>query len=181
MYKSSSLTFVYKCSPLLLLVCFFVGRHAIPESDLKLLYAMAPLLVFALVWSVVMLKRIRSVEANDAHLVIKTMRGPKVVQYQDIEWVYQMALINPPFISLQYRDVDSGMSQKILIVPPFRSRVSLSAILAEMEMTAYIREKALAANPGYARENEPSRYLAFIMMILSVLPVIFLMRFFMKR
>jgi hypothetical protein len=69
-----------------------------------------------------------------------------------------MALINPVLISLQYRDPQSGESEKILVMPSTTSEMFRFKFLREHDMTQFIRGQILLHNPQYSAENEPSRW-----------------------
>ena len=183
MYKSSSMTFIYKYVFVPVWGSMFIfGIIESWNTNDPFAYNWsrnAALLVsWALVWLMIMAVRLRRVEATRENLVIKTFKGRMIVDYKDIEWVSQPALINPVMISLKYRDSGSGELKKILILPGMFSQMFRFNFLAELEMTKFIRERIMANNPEYSKELEPSRWLPVGLVFLSGLPLILLIDFF---
>ncbi|HKJ42141.1 MAG TPA: hypothetical protein VKA27_08600 [Sunxiuqinia sp.] len=177
MYKSSSLTFVYKYlfpvvwTGMFLTVIVFASKQddAFAQNWSR---GAAVMVCWAAFWLALLVIRLRRVEAGFEKLVIKTMHGPKTVDYKDVEWVSQPAMINPTLISLKYFDRESGTSKKILIMPPTRSQLfRVNLVMGELEMTAYIRQRIMAAKPRYSKELEPSRWLPAGLIFLSGVPV----------
>ena len=121
MHKSSSMTFVYKYlfTPTwgggFLLVIFSTWNTNDSFSQDWSIGAVL-MLSWILPWLIIMMIRLRSVEASQDNLVIKTFNGPKTIAYKDIEWVFQIALINPTMISLKYHEKETGEFSKILIM-----------------------------------------------------------------
>lgn len=172
MHKSSSLTFFYKYlfTPIwagfILFGIATVGSHA--EQFFKDWNLAACLIVlYGLIWLIPMMIRLRTVEASDANIVIINSSGNELISYQDIEYISQFALINPALITLKYKRSRTGELRKILIMPSTTSQAFNFDVLAEHEMTKYIRAKILSANPSYRVENEPSRWLAFGLMMVG--------------
>lgn len=172
MHKSSSLTFFYKYlfTPIwagfILFGIATVGSHA--EQFFKGWNLAACLIVlYGLIWLIPMMIRLRTVEASDANIVIINSSGNELISYQDIEYISQFALINPALITLKYKRSRTGELRKILIMPSTTSQAFNFDVLAEHEMTKYIRAKILSANPSYRVENEPSRWLAFGLMMVG--------------
>lgn len=133
---------------------------------------------WAAIWLAVMMIRLQSVKATADKLVIKTLRWEKTVDYKDVEWVSQPAFINPILISLKYFDRESGTSKKILIMPPMSSQLFRLNIFSEMEMTEFIRKRIMEAQPSYSKELEPSRWLPVGLIMLSGIPIFWLIPYF---
>jgi hypothetical protein len=111
--------------------------------------------------------RLRSIEANDNCIIIYTTRGPKKVNYSDIIWVTQIALIRPEMISIKYYDKESDDYKKILVLPSFRSQNFRITFFKDNEMTEYIKEKIMAKKTDYSIENELSRWLPILYIFLT--------------
>lgn len=163
MYESSSLTIFYKYlftpawGGVFLAVFFFSGDN--PEKSLENDFAPG-LIMFTvvMVWLIILSVRLRIVTANRSHLIIVSIHGNKKIDYKNIEYVSEAALINPRLITLKYFEPETGESDTILIMPSTTSEMFRFKFLAEHVMTQYIREQILIHNPKYTTENEPSRW-----------------------
>jgi hypothetical protein len=122
--------------------------------------------------------KLRSVEATHDNFVIKSLQGQKIIDYRDIEWVYQIAMINPAMISLKYYDKETGESKKILILPSISSRLFRFNFLDELDMTKFIRERLIASKPDYAQEMEPSRWLPVGLIFITGFPIIMIINLY---
>jgi hypothetical protein len=183
MYKSSSFTFFYKYLfiPILGVVFLFVIATSWKTNDLFLhdwTRGSALLLAWAMIWLIIMMIRLRSVEVRPENLKIKTLQGEKTIDYKDIEWISQIAMINPRMISLKYYDKETAQTKKILIIPDMGSLMYRFNYLAEHEMTKYIRERIIQSKPEYSKENEPSRWLPAGLILLKAIPVILFVNHF---
>lgn len=130
---------------------------------------------WALIWLITMMIRLRSVEATQDNFVIKSFRGNKIIDYKDIEWLSQIALINPILISLKYYDKETGQSKKILIMPSLSSQLFRFNFLGELDMTKFIRERLIASRPDYSEELEPSRWLPVGLIFITGIPIMLIM------
>lgn len=183
MYKSSSMTFVYKYlfTPVwggVILIGIITSWNANDAFSYDWSRGVALLFVWAMAWMSIMMVRLKSVEAKQDHLVIKSFREQKTVDYKDIEWVSQLAMINPVMISLKYFDKESGESKKILIMPGMSSQMFNFNFLKELEMTTYIRERVIAFKPDYSKELEPSRWIPAGLLFLTGLPIMLIVNFY---
>jgi hypothetical protein len=179
MYKSSSMTFAFKYIfiPIWTLSFLFVIISMWnDDNQLSRDWARGSALMFgwALIWLTVIFIRLKTVSATNDSIVIKTIHGQKSVSYKDIEWISQIAMVVPPLISLKYFDNESGQSRKILIMLNRNFEFFNFNLLKEQEMTLYIRERIIATKPDYIKENEPSKWLPGVFVILSGIPFIIL-------
>ena len=131
---------------------------------------------WGLIWLIILMIRLRNVEAHDDHLLIKSLLGVRKVNYQDIQYVTELAMVNPRLISVKYRDTRAGTEEKILIMPPPQQEFTLK-MRKEHEMTKFIRRQILKTNPFYSVDNEPSRWAAARVIILTGIPVIVYVNF----
>jgi hypothetical protein len=182
MYKSSSMTFVYKYlfTPVwggVILIGIITSWNANDAFSYDWSRGVALLFGWAMIWMSIMMVRLKSVEATQDHLVIKSFRGQKTVDYKDIEWISQLAMINPVMISLKYFDKETGESKKILILPGMSSQMFNFNFLKELEMTTFIRERLTAFNPDYSKELEPSRWIPAGLMFITGLPIMLMVNF----
>ena len=132
----------------------------------------ALLVGWAMFWISLLVFRLRRVEASKDKIIIKTFRGKKEIEYKDIVWVYQIAMMSPALISLKYSDNRTGEIKRILIMPDTISDKFPFNFMAESKMTIFIREKIMENNPDYSKEAEPSRWLVPGMVFLSLIPVL---------
>jgi len=182
MVKSSSMTFVYKYlfTPVwggVILMAIITTWNAGDSFSYDWSRGVALLFGWAMIWMSIMMVRLKSVEATQDHLVIKSFRGEKTVDYKDIEWISQLAMINPVMISLKYFDKETGESKKILILPGMSSQMFNFNFMKELEMTTFIRERLTAFNPDYSKELEPSRWIPAGLMFITGFPLMLIMNF----
>ncbi|HET6558672.1 MAG TPA: hypothetical protein VFG54_15235 [Prolixibacteraceae bacterium] len=183
MYRSSSLTLVYKYlfTPLWGLGSIFAVIYTWNNND-SVAYdwstGAALIVGWALIWMIIYMVRLRKVEATPDHLVIHTFYEQKRIAYKDIDWIYQIAFVKPVMISLKYYDRESGRSKKILIIPSFDFKLIRMNTLEELDMTVYIRKQIMASKSGYSKEQEPSRWIPAALIFITLIPVILLMNYF---
>jgi len=90
MYKSSSMTFMYKYlfTPVWgggILMAIITTWNAGDSFSYDWSRGVALLFGWAMIWMSIMMVRLKSVEATQDHLVIKSFRGQKKVDYKDIK------------------------------------------------------------------------------------------------
>ncbi len=184
MHKSSAQTFIFKYLFFPLWVGIFsagIISNWNKGDQFSYNWSRGALLMvcFTSVWLILMMIRLRNVEANEESLAIKTRKGKKIVDYKDIEWISQFAMINPPMISLKYFDVDTGKTHKILILLSKQSRGF--GFTAEAEMTTFIRERIIASRPDYTKTSEPNRWSVIIYIFATSIPVAIFSVYFFSR
>jgi len=176
MYRSSRLTYFYKYIFVPLWgIGFLFGIIAFWSKDDQFSYdwsrSAALMVGWIIIWLIIMMIRLRSGEANYENFELDTFVGKKIVDYKDIEWIYQIGLISPILISVKYYDNVIGKSRKILIMPSTSEYFFRIILFGELEMTKFIRERIIAANPDYSKDLEPSRWLPAGLIILTAIPV----------
>ena len=122
--------------------------------------------------------RLRSVEANNDKLIIKNLNGQETIEYSDIEYFSQMAMIRPTLISLKYNDKRTGDSRNILIMPDTSSQIFKFNFLEEHGMTKFVRDQIIKSNPNYNTDIEPSKWLPFGLIVLTGVPVMIMVQIF---
>lgn len=174
MFESSSLTIFYKYffAPLwggVMLAAFFLPQDNASQTSAD---AFAPVLVMftaVMIWLIILAVRLRRATANRTHLTIHSFHGIKKIDYKNIQYVSEAALINPRLITLKYLEPETGESDVILIMPSTTSEMFRFKFLKEHDMTQYIREQIFIHNPEYSEENEPSRWLTFGLVFLALM------------
>ncbi len=183
MYKSSSLTFIYKYlfTPLWGLG-FLVGIIATWNQEGQFFYdwsrGAALMVSWAMIWLIIMMVRLKNIEAKEDSIIIDSFNGQKIIDYKEIVWIYQIAFIHPAMISIKYYDKELDEYKKILVLPSIGSQLFRINFLKELEMTEYIRERIMNKKSYYSKENEPSRWMPIIYIFLSGLPVLFILNIF---
>jgi hypothetical protein len=122
---------------------------------------------WALIWFTILMIRLRNVEANREGLVIKTFKGQQIIDYKDVDWIFQTVFIRPVLISMKYRDRETGKSRKILLMPEVGSQNFGLNFSDETEMAGFIRERVMDSNPNYSKAIEPSRWHPIGLMLLT--------------
>jgi hypothetical protein len=138
----------------------------------------AVMVAWAMIWLTILMIRLRNVEATSTKLVVKKLTGQEAIEYNDIEYVSQIAMISPTLISIKYKNRRTGESRKILVIPSTSSQMFKFNFLDELEMTKFIRTQVVKANPNYNTGAEPSRWLTFGLIMLTSLPIILIVNIF---
>lgn len=183
MHKSSAMTFVYKyLFPIIWIGGSILAIHQVSQMNdpfaQKHLSGMTLMMGWALFWLIPFVFRLQRVEANNEHLVIRSFRERKSIDYKDIEWVSQWALINPMIISVKYFDRSTGVSKKVWFMPSVWHAQLRFFNIGEVDMTLFIRERIRAVKSDYTTTNEPSRWLPFALVTVTSIPVVVLMQYF---
>ncbi len=162
MYKSSSFTFLFKyiipganILVVIFLLTLFFGNENTVEADF---YIRQPMLLFMLAScaTTILFIKIQSAEATEEHILVKIPFSPtKIIQYEDIEWVYQIALLSPSLTVVKYKDKITKKHHWFLITSVELNDFGLGK---DNEMTQFIRSQIMLANPNYKKENEPNKW-----------------------
>jgi len=176
MYKSSNLTLFYKY--LFGPVWFGIFATGIittwnTEDQFSHDWSRAAALMagWGLFWLIFLMIRLRNVVATESHLIINSFNGQKAINYKDIDYISQIAMIRPDLISIKYHDVRTAESKKILVMPSTSSHGFSLKFLEEHEMTKYIRQQIMKQNSSYSTELEPSRWITTGLIFLTGIPV----------
>ncbi len=174
MYKSSQSTFFFKYlfTPLMIVGPLIMINYLNSESHFfkdKPIIAFLSFLV-ALFWLIIMMIRLRGFDANDENIILKTIAGSKTINYSDIEWISQLAMISPKFISMKYFDKKTNTTKRILFIPKDNSGKSIFDYNKDLDVTIFIRNSIKKYNSGYLTENEPSKWLPFKLILISLIP-----------
>jgi len=176
MYKSSSFTFLYEFIFIPLMLTGFAFGTVISfiqsdESGIAWSYQMVLTGLWATFWLTLMSLRLRRIEATRESFVIKSFGKRKTVNYSDIEWISQLAMVNPAMISMKYYDRETEETKRILIMPSMQSQMFSFSLLTESDLTLFLRENITVARPSYSKDNEPSRWIPLGLIFLSGIPV----------
>lgn len=186
MQKSSNLTFLYKY----IFGSLWVGGMLImvlrglffeePNSFNFMIMSLPIIGLFSFLFLILSF-RLRSVEASRKQIKIKSHRGNKTINYQDIEWISQPAMIRPALISIKYFDRENEQSVKILIMPETLSQIFSFSLFEEHEMTTFLRENILIHNPAYSKTNEPSRWIPILQITAAAMASMLFMKIFLSK
>lgn len=182
-YRSSRWTFFYKyifvplwAGGFLIAVPIMWATGEQPSPDWT--PTVIVMVTFALLWMIPMMRRLKTVKAFDDRLMVKGFREEIEVDYEDIEWIYEIAFINPKMISLKFKNRPRIPFEKALIIPAVLFTLNpvrlFNRIRKGTEMTRYIRSQIEEADPTYSREKEPYSWLPAILLFLSAIPMLYL-------
>ena len=163
-FKSSSITFIYKyvfITIICVVLIFLLGFNWNIDKSILLDRNTVPVLLFSLglFWMSILSYRLKSLMATNDSIIIKTFQGLEKLNYEDIVWVYQIAIGNPTLISIKYNIRNTNKSKTILVIPSLKSEFFKINLFDENNMTKFIREGIIATNPKYSKEIEPSKWL----------------------
>jgi hypothetical protein len=100
--------------------------------------------------------KLQFAEASKEHVLVKIpFNANKKIQYEDIEWVYQVALFNPALTVIKYKDIITKRHHTFFIAS---GEMQAFGYLKENQMTMFIRNQIIEANPNYKKENEPNKW-----------------------
>lgn len=153
--------FIY---PIIIVVCaFFLYKIFIYGSYGLFIYIIIAIFAYALILSIISLIKLRYIEVMDESIKIKSFIGEKLVDYKDIEHVYDVKAINGIHLILWYFDKEKNRSRVIYIKPKPENLPASSYFLnkGEFEITSFIKEKAKKANQNYLQVNKSSRWFLF--------------------
>lgn len=181
MYKSSPFTFVFKYFfPVLFMggiafgiYLFSLEADAYGQSFVK---GMSVMTIWLGIFLVQMPFRLKNIETTDTGLLIKDFSKQTFIDYKDIHWLSYFDLAGPWFVTIKYFDTENGMNKKICYMPDQNDQ----RFFANDRMTAFIKERLVALNPNYKKENQPSAVKNLFIGTLLALPFLALFLYFMR-
>jgi len=168
LYKSSSFeTYVYYIIyPILIGISIFFSYGILSYGNLSLFTAFFVLFfIFMLIFSIDSLYRLRYIEVTEDQILIKKIIGSEIIQFKDVEYVYNLMNINGNSLVIWYKDPQTQKSKVILVRPdeknpsPETGFPVYSYGSIELNITKFIREKATKVNPNYLYRNNPRWFL----------------------
>lgn len=148
---------------------FFMPLDNPEQSSGEDFAVMLVMFTTATIWLIIFAVRLRRVSANGSELTIVSFHRKRKIDYKNIEYISEAALMNPRLITLKYLDPATGESDVILIMPSTTSEMFRFKFLREHDMTQYIREQIFIHNPNYSANAEPSRWRTFAWVFLTVI------------
>ena len=110
--------------------------------------------------------RLMHMEATENGLIIKNFGEQKTVNYRDIRWVANFDLSCPWFVTVKYKDQNTGLYKKASYMPNQKDmRTS-----GDDAMTEFIKNKIISENPNYSKKDEPSKVRNVVLLIFINLP-----------
>lgn len=178
MYKSSKTTFFYKYifTPLICVGTIIGALLSWSHIDkLYNLFWMNTLIGgYCCLWLVIMSIKLKSVVADSNNFIIKKIGKNKIVDYKDIEWVYQIELGSPTLISVKYFDNISNKYKKILIIPSLFFQMHGNSIKGS-EFVKYIKERQIESRPDSLKIKHPSKWLPLLLINIPVIIIIMIL------
>lgn len=81
--------------------------------------------------------RLKNIIANESDLIIMESNKQIHVDYKDVYWITKFDISSPWFITLKYRDINTGLDKKISYMPSKKDQ----KLFADDLMTQFIRNK----------------------------------------
>jgi len=168
LYKSSSLStygyyFIY---PLLICICIFFTYGILSHGDFGLfIMAMTIIFIYIFITSIESLYHLKYIEVTENNILVKTIRGSKVINFKDILYTYNLINIDGASLVIWYKEETTNKIKVILvrpenkIPPPAKGFPVYSYEGVELEITKYIKEKAIKENANYLNINNPRWFL----------------------
>ncbi len=171
MHSSSSLTLILKYFfPIIFVIPLFLTLLSTEQTTRELIFFAVQILVLSIIY-IRTFGKLRKVRALHNQLVSDTISYEETIPYDKIIYVYQIALINPIMIGIQYIDEETGEQKKFFTLASWSNKLFTWNYfeMEEVELTKFIRKKAKLANPNYDEANEPSRWAPALYMVLTIL------------
>ena len=154
----------YFLYPIIIVVSFlFLYKIITYGSYGMFIYIMIAILAYAFLISFISLIKLRYIEVGDESIKIKSFLGEKIVEYKDIEHVYDVKAINGIHLIIWYFNKEKNKS-KVIYVKPKPEKLPVSSYLlnkGELDITKFIKENSVKANPNYLHINKSSRWFLF--------------------
>ncbi len=119
--------------------------------------------------------RLKNVTALNDGIIIKGL-DKKIIPYQDIISVSMFDLAGPWFVTIQYEEKSSLQRKKICFIPSSSDK----RIMADDEMTKFIKNKMQIENPSNYELNQKSSIKNFFIMMLLGAPFAILAFYFLS-
>jgi hypothetical protein len=108
---------------------------------------------------------LRYIEVNENNILIKALNGKKIIEYKDIVYVYNLINIKGAYLVLWYKDKETQKLKVVFVMPEMQklfSKIKTSFYFngeEELDITKFIKEKAMKENPDYLKINNPRWFL----------------------
>lgn len=168
LYKSSSFQtyFYYIIYPILICISAFFIFKMISYGDFGLfMVIMICIFIFVFISLIESLYALKYIKVTESCILIRTFKGEKIVEYKNILYVYNLVNIKGIYLILWYQDTETNKKRVIMVRPEneiLLIKSNYSSYLfgkGEIEMTKYIKERAIKENPSYLNINNPRWFL----------------------
>lgn len=171
LYKSSTFQtyFYFLIYPFIAFVSIFVIYKMLLYGSFGLFVIIMIIgFTYTFISSMESLYALRYVKVLEDCILVKTINGYKKVEYKNIIYVYNLVNVKGIYVIVWYKDIETNKNKVILIRP--EKEISLikqsymSNLLGkgEIEMTKFIKEKAIKENKEYLMINNPRWFLFII-------------------
>ncbi|MBN1180730.1 MAG: hypothetical protein JXB49_00485 [Bacteroidales bacterium] len=180
MYKSSSQTFIYKY---LFPVIFIIGPvfqmvMTWNTDDPELIAHNKGFMVMYL-WVLLFLVqfpfRLKNIETSEKGIVIREFKKQKFISYHDLIWITKYDITCPFFVTIKYRESDTGLEKKIAFIPAKNQQ----RFFRNDAMSEFIQSQIKKENNEFSDEKRPSQFRNLIILALLGLPFFLLSLYFM--
>ena len=168
LYKSSTFeTYSYfLIYPILIIICIYFISGIIKLGDFGMFnIIMLLIFIFILIKSIDSIHKLRYVEVTEENIIIKTIMGNKIIEFKNVEYVYNLMNINGNSLIIWYKDPKTQKSKVILVRPDEKNPAAKTGFpvysygSSELSITKFIKEKAIKENPNYLFTNSPRWFL----------------------
>jgi len=120
--------------------------------------------------------RLKHIEVMEERIGVSNFRDEVVIEYGFVEWAHQLFGINPPMISIAFRETALIPWQRVLALSGGRG--GIMGMFKESEMVSYIAKKVDQSPLGQFRVQQskmPSRWAILARGIITALGMLFLL------
>ena len=158
LYKSSMFqTYAYYVIyPVLICISLYCIYGIVSYGDFGL-FNIIMILIFllCLIAATESLLKLRYIEVTENNILIKTIKKNRVVTFKDVVYVYNLISFKGNYLVLWYKDIDTRKLKVILVRPEMEKLFSNYLNRGgNLEMTKFIKEKAMQENPDYLKINK---------------------------
>lgn len=126
------------------------------------------LIIIILIFSYVLISstesilKLKYIEVSEDNILIKNKE--KIIEYRNVVYVYNLVNINGTSLVLWYKDTKTNKLKVILVRPEKENSIDNTyhnSVLGigELQITKFIKEKAIKSNPDYLDINNPRWFL----------------------
>ncbi len=168
LYKSAKLqTYSYfVIYPLIITVIGFLIYKLVSYGQFSIFIAGIFLIfVYVFILALDSLYRLRYIEITEDHIIVKGITGDKIIEFGNVEAVYNLININGNTLIVWYKEVKNGQSKAILVRPDENNPKAEAGFPlysygdTKLSITDYIKDKAIKANPDYNYAIKPRWFL----------------------
>lgn len=169
LYKSSLFqTYTYYIIyPILICISLYFTYGIISYGDFGLFnIIMILIFIYVFIEATESFINLRYIKVTENNILIKGLNGDKIIEFKDVVYVYNLINVKGTYLVLWYKDKETQKLKVVLVrpemekfIPKLNYSLYLKGAKEDLEITKFIKEKAMSQNPGYLKINNPRWFL----------------------